>query len=55
MYWQKKRPIGDFKGHTKNYLCVTIKGVKENIRNKIVQVVIEKEDKNVLIGRTKCL
>ncbi len=41
------------KGHTKNYLYVMIENGKEDIKNKIVKVKIEKAETEVIIGKIK--
>lgn len=40
----------EYKGHTKNYICVKIRNSKEDIRNKIVTVKIAKNYKGELVG-----
>ena len=40
-----------YKGHSKNYINVIIKEAKEDIRNRIVDVLIEKQESGKLIGK----
>lgn len=43
----------NFKGHTKNYMYVSIRENKSDIRNKIVKVLIQDLQNDMLIGRVK--
>lgn len=42
-----------YKGHTKNYIYVLIKDVKEDIENKIVEIIVEDARNEWLIGSVK--
>lgn len=42
-----------FKGHTSNYMYVFVKSLKENIQNKIVDVIIENTQEEILVGSAK--